>query len=343
MKDNMMKAIVWMGGNQMEVQEVSIPALKADEVLIDVAYAGICGSDPHIMGGALAGIVDPPRILGHEFSGVVAQIGSEVKNVKVGDRVVAHPNNPCGRCYFCRKAMENFCTNLQSVHRGPHQGAFAEYVAVNMKQVYQLPENISLREAALVEPAAIAIHGIDRTQIKPGESVLITGGGIIGLLTLEVAKLAGAYPVILSEPEVMRREIGLSVGADIVIDPIRENLSERILQITQNRGVDACIDASGALKVIEQCIHLTRSGGRMVIISWPPKGATIPVSPCEIYQRELDIRGVFFSPFSFERTIAALPRLNLKPLITHEFSLNDYAQAFEAQKDRAGIKVLFKP
>lgn len=195
-----MKSAVWVGKGEVKIEERPIPQPEDDEVLVDVSHTGICASDIHIIAGGLpATAVSPPRIIGHEFSGVVVAFGSKVKGFKEGDKVVAHTSGPCGECYFCQEGEENFCTNLFSVIRGPGQGSFAKYTVVKAKQTYHIPEGISLKDAALVEPAAIAVHCVVRAEIKPGQTVMVIGGGPIGLLTMQIARLAGSSKLILSE------------------------------------------------------------------------------------------------------------------------------------------------
>ena len=339
-----MKSAVWTGKGVVEVKDWPIPQPGDDEVLIAVSHTGICASDMHIIEGGLpTTVVSPPRIIGHEFSGVVEAFGPQVKGYKKGDKVVAHPVGPCGACFFCREGEENLCTNVFSVIRDPHQGCFAEYVLVKAKQVYHLPEGIPLREAALVEPAAIALHCVDRAEIKPGQTVLVIGGGTIGLLTMQVAKASGAGRTILSEPVAFKREVAQKVGADHVVDPMKEDLPGIVKGLTDGRGVDICIEAVGSPKAIEQAFGLIRDRGRLVIVGWPPATSTITISPYPIYRRELDIRGSFFSPYSYQRAIQILPRLSLQPLITHCFDLSEIRQALDVMKNQKGIKVLLKP
>jgi 2-desacetyl-2-hydroxyethyl bacteriochlorophyllide A dehydrogenase len=339
-----MTSAIWMGKGEVKIEEWPIPQPGDDEVLIDVSHTGICASDMHIIGDGLPlTVASPPRIIGHEFSGEVEAFGSKVKGYKKGDKVVAHPVGPCGECFHCREGEENLCLNPFSVIRNPQQGSFAEYIVVKAKQVYPLPEKVPLREAALVEPVAIAIHAVDRAEIKTGQTVLVIGGGTIGLLTMQVAKLSGASRVILSEPVLFKRKVAEQVGADRTVDPLTEDLSAVIRDLTAGRGVDICIEAVGSPKAIEQGFGLIRDKGRLVVVGWPPATSTITISPFQIYRRELDIRGSFFSPYSFQRAIQILPRLNLEPVISHCFDLEKISEAIGIMKQQKGIKVLLKP
>jgi L-iditol 2-dehydrogenase len=344
MSKEKMKSAVWIGKGEVRIEEWPVPQPGDDEVLINVSHTGICASDMHIIADGLPpGIATPPRIIGHEFSGEVEAFGAKVKGYKKGDKVVAHPVGPCGACFFCREGEENLCLNPFSVIRDPQQGSFAEYVVVKAKQVYPIPDSLPLKEAALVEPAAIGLHAVDRAEIKPGQTVLVIGGGTIGLLTMQVARLSGASRIILSEPVSFKREVAEKVGADRTVDPLAEDLPKIVMDLTAGRGVDICFEAVGSPKAIEQGFGLIRDKGRLVIVGWPPATSTITISPYQIYRRELDIRGSFFSPYSFQRAIQILPRLNLGPVISHCFDLGEIRQAFEVMKQQKGIKVLLKP
>jgi 2-desacetyl-2-hydroxyethyl bacteriochlorophyllide A dehydrogenase len=344
MRKSSMKCAVWLDKGEIGMEERPIPEVGEDEVLIEVAYSGLCASDLHIIEGDLPpSVLSPPRILGHEFSGTVAATGSQVKDFKEKDRVVAHPNGPCGECFFCRGGEENLCTNVFSVIRGPGQGSFADYIVVKAKQVYHLPETISLKDGALVEPTAVAVHCVDRAAIRPGETVVVMGGGTIGLLTMQIARLAGASLMILSEPVAFKRDVARETGADLVCDPTVEDLEAVVREATNGLGVDVCIEAAGAPSAIEQGFGLIRDRGRLVIVSWPPAESSININPFYIYRRELEIRGSFFSPYSFQRAINILPRLQLEPLVTHCLELNRIDEALEIIKTRKGIKVLMEP
>lgn len=339
-----MRCAVWNGGSELEMEEREVPGVLGDEVLISVAYSGICGSDMHIIDGGLStASLPPPRVLGHEFSGVVQEVGPAVKGFSNGDRVVAHPNGPCGSCYFCRGGMENFCTDMFSVFKNPTGGSFADYVVVKARQLYHLPDGVLMRDGALVEPAAIAVHCLDRAELKPGQSVLIIGGGPIGQLTLQVARMQGASKIILSEPEEGRRVVAKACGADHVVDPLVDDLPAIVRDLTKGLGVDVCIEAVGNPSAIEQAVGLIRNAGRLVIVGWAPRTASISLSPYEMYRRELDIRGSFFSPYSFDRTISLLPRLILDPLVTHCFALTEINRALKAHRNHEGVKVLLRP
>lgn len=339
-----MRCALWTAVGKVELQDWPVMQPGDDEVLIRVAFTGICASDVHIIQGRLpVKVVRPPRILGHEFSGVIEAVGPKVRGLSQGQSVVAHPNGPCGECFSCRHGEENYCTNMYSMVLGPAQGSFAEYTTVKAKQVYPLPAGISLEDGAMVEPAAIAVHCISRAAIVPGDRVLVIGGGTIGLLCMQVAKLSGASQVILSEPLEFKRELALRTGADLAIDPFQEDLIAAVMRITGGAGVDLCIEAVGLPRGFEQAIEVVRQRGRIVLVGWPPPECKSAIPPYPIYKKELEIRGSFFSPYSFQRAIAMLPRLNLSVMRTHVLPLEQIHAALDALKQGEAIKAMLKP
>ena len=203
-----MKSAVFYGKHDLRVEEHPMPEVGPHDVLIQVEACGVCGTDVHIYEGDKgAAEVTPPTILGHEFSGVIREVGSEVKKYKAGDRVCIDPNCYCGACDPCRNGVAHFCENMMG-YGTTVNGGFAEYCAVDERQVYLLGENTTFEQGAMAEPVACCLHGIDMCEIQPGQQVVIIGGGMIGLLMLQLAKLAGAAKVALLEPVENKREVG---------------------------------------------------------------------------------------------------------------------------------------
>jgi len=298
-----MKCVAWYGGADIRIEEFAVPELEEDEVLVKIAYTGICGSDIHVLNGGLSNKNAAfPLILGHEFSGTVAAFGSKVEDLREGDKVCGNPIGPCGECYFCRNGMENFCTNPYAIIQGPggvrqrRWGAYAEYIVLKSKQVYKLPANTTLKHGALTEPVSIAVHCMDKAAIKVGETVVVIGGGPIGLLIMQMARLAGAGQVILSEPYEKRRNVAKSTGADIVVDPTREDLKEVVFANTNGLGAEVCIEATGVPALIERSFDLLRFAGRMIQVGWPPVGQTISIEPFKFYRYEFELKGVQLPP-----------------------------------------------
>lgn len=341
-----MKALVWYGKNDVRYEDKETPQIEDEEILIKIAYVGICGAEMHIIDGRVDPVAintsPPPQVLGHEFSGTVAKIGKKVSGYKEGDKVTAHPWGSCGECYFCRRAQEHYCTNPFNLMTSPRGGAYAEYTVVKAKQVYKLPEEMSLKTAAFIEPVSIGVHAMDLSNIKTGYTVAILGGGTIGLACLQVAQHVGASFTILSDPVDSRLKIAKKLGADIVVNPTKESLKEIIMQATDSLGVDTCIEAAGVKFTCEETVSLTKNCGTIVIV-----GATlemmIEMSPYEVCMRELTIRGSHWSPYSFIRTIGLMRKLKIDPLITHVFPFSEIQKALEVQRSRIGVKVLLTP
>lgn len=337
-----MKGIVWYGPNDVRYEDWPIPELEDDEVLLKVAFCGICGSEMSIIHGINTHGAKPPKILGHEFSGTIAEVGKGVKGFYKGDRVTAHPHAGCGKCYFCKRAQEGFCLNPFNFITSKDSGAFSEFTKVKEKTLYRIPEEMSLKTASLIEPLSIAVHAISLVYFYPGDTVAILGGGTIGLCCLALMKNYGAGTVILSEPIKTRWELAKKFGADIIIDPLEEDLYECIMDATNGFGVDLCIEAAGNDKTCEQSINLTKKGGTVLVVGVVPIDKKTPISFGDINKREISIIGSNWSPYSFDRTISILSKINIDPIITHLFPLSEYKKAFKTQETKEAIKTSFQ-
>ena len=218
-----MKAAVFYGKGDIRVDEhYPMPAVGPESVLIQVKACGVCGTDVHIYGGAQGATeCNPPVILGHEFSGVVTQVGSAVTRVKVGDHVTVNPNISCDACDQCRRGNPHFCDSMAATGVN-YDGGFAEYCAVLERQVFKVPDSVPFEEAALCEPVACALHGIDLCGIKPGDTVMVIGGGTIGMMMLQLAQLCGAVRVVMLEPNEKRFDLARKLGADLVLNPLEK-------------------------------------------------------------------------------------------------------------------------
>jgi (R,R)-butanediol dehydrogenase/meso-butanediol dehydrogenase/diacetyl reductase/L-iditol 2-dehydrogenase len=335
-----MKAAVWKKKGVLEVEEVPDPTVGPEDVKIKVAYTAICGSDPHILDGTLP-VSNPPRIMGHEMSGVIVELGgkAKIKGLKVGDHVTGNPVRYCGVCDYCRNGQENFCLEL-SVMFPP--GTMAEYVVWNEQQVFKLPESVSLEEGCLTEPVSVCLHGIDLANIKPGSSVAILGAGGIGQILLQLAIKAGATKILVADPIESKRKLALEMGADYVADPLNADLWTESMKMTKYRGFDSVIEASGAKSSAKTAIDLAGKGGTVVYFAVYPMNFELPIKPFDLYARELTLRGVFMSPYIFPRTLSVLPKLNLKPLISEIYTLDEVNKAFERQKTSQSIKILIR-
>lgn len=330
---------------RFEVRKMQFAPLALNQVLIQNKACGICGTDVHIYeGGKGSADVVPPVVLGHEYSGVVVEIGSAVENVRVGDHVTIDPNMYCGKCTPCRMGRKQNCRNLFALGVNV-DGGMAQYSLCPDTQCYRVDERISFDAAAMAEPLACAIHGIDQARIQSGQKVLVIGGGTIGLIMVQLAKLAGACTVVLSEPIAMRREIGLSVGADIAIDPLTENLPQRFLEVAGQEGADVVIECVGKPFAAEQAVTMAGYGATVLLFSVPPVDATIPLPLFEVFQKELRIVGSMINPDTHQRAVNLINagQIELERLITHRYDLEHVECAIQMQMSSESVKVVVNP
>jgi (R,R)-butanediol dehydrogenase/meso-butanediol dehydrogenase/diacetyl reductase/L-iditol 2-dehydrogenase len=348
-----MKAVVVKKVGIVEVQDVPEPEPEPDQIKVKIAYAGICGSDPKIVASKgmpepLEGAIGwpqktPPipkgvKILGHEASGTIVKIGKNVKgDFKIGQPVAMNFRKSCGGCYYCENKMEHFCERATSF-----MGVMADYAVFSEGLVYPLPDDLPLDVGAFLEPVSVAVHTLDIACIKTGDSVIITGGGTIGLLVLQLAIKSGASKVLVSEPIAEKRQLAKQLGADVVVNPLSENLLAISNKLTDGRGFNVCIEESGIPSIARQLILLAERCGTIVWAATYPSNLDVGVPIEYMYGRELSIHSVLISPYSFPRAVQMLSKLDLKPLIT-VYPLREVIQALEAHKIGKGVKIMLQP
>lgn len=343
-----MRGSFFVGAGQnpkFEVREMTFCPLGPKEVLVNSKACGVCGTDVHIYHGEKGSAdVTPPVVLGHEFAGVVVEVGSGVTSVKPGDHVAMDPNMYCGECMPCRMGKKQECEHLFALGVNVN-GGFAEYAVCPEAQCFKVREDISFDEAAMAEPLACVVHGIDQAQIRPGQVVLVIGGGTIGLLMVQMARISGASTVILSEPVEMRRRIGMEVGADAVIDPIHEDVPQRIREICGRNGADVVIECVGKPFAVEQAFAAAGFAATILLFSVPGVDATVPLPLFDVYKKELRIVGSMINPDTHQRAVNLINsgRLELKKLITHTFDLEHMDEAIQMQMSAESIKVVVHP
>lgn len=343
-----MKGSFFLGSDKtpkFEMRDMQFLPLSPHQVLIENKACGVCGTDVHIYHGEEgSAAVKPPVVLGHEYSGIVTAIGEQVTNVKIGDHVTVDPNMYCGKCLPCRMGKKQNCENLFALGVNVN-GGFAQYSVCPDTQCFVVDNEISFEEAAMAEPLACAVHGIDRAEIKPGQSVLIIGGGTIGLLMIQLAKLSGASTVMLSEPIALRREIALEIGADAVIDPIHENLKSRIQEINGREGADVVIECIGKAITSEQAFDAAGFGATVLLFGVPAVDAGARLPLFKVYQKELTVMGTMINPDTHQRAVNLINsrRLEIKKLITHTYDISQLEEAILMQMSNDSIKVLVCP
>lgn len=343
-----MKGCFFVGAEhepKFEVREMTFGPLGPHDILVNNKACGICGTDVHIYHGEKGSTeVTPPVVLGHEFAGVVAKVGEEVTSFKPGDHVAMDPNMYCGQCVPCRVGKKHECEHLFALGVNVN-GGFAEYAVCPETQCFKVREDISFDEAAMAEPLACVIHGIDQAQIRPGQVVLVIGGGTIGLMMVQMARICGASTVILSEPVKMRRKIGMEVGADATIDPIHEDVPQKIWEICGRKGADVVIECVGKPFAVEQAFKAAGFAATILLFSVPGVDATVPLPLFDVYKKELKIVGSMINPDTHQRAVDLINsgRLQLKKLITHTYDLEHMDEAIHMQMSAESIKVVVHP
>lgn len=338
-----MPAAVFYAPQDLRLEQVDIPTAGAGEVVIRVRAAGICGTDVRIMKGGKK--VAAPIIIGHELAGEVAQVGAGVTGVEPGDRVTVEPVIPCGKCLLCQKGRANICLTRPTIGY-EYDGAFANYVrvpatAVRAGNIVKLPDTMSFEEAAIAEPLAACVNGIDRTNIQLGDTVLILGAGPIGLVHLQLSRASGATRVFVSEPNDERRQTALDFGADAVINPLAEDVVAKAKAWTGGVGVDAIIVASGVPAAMQAGIRAVRKGGVFNIFAGSPPESTFALEPNLVHYGELIVTGSSgHTADHLRRAVDLISRgvIDAKRLITHRFELSQIVDALGARHALEGLK-----
>ncbi|MDS0295188.1 zinc-dependent alcohol dehydrogenase family protein [Halogeometricum sp. S3BR5-2] len=341
----MMRTATLTDVGEIAVRERERPEPAADEVLVRVGACGVCMTDYHMYHGSFA--VETPLVLGHESAGEVVDAGDGVTGVETGDRVAINPTIPCTTCSYCKRGETHLCENNTSVGGAGDtilDGAFAEYVAVPAISVEPIGE-MSFERAALAEPLACCMHGVDQTDLEPGDSVAIIGAGPIGLLLLQAFRNAGAAPIVVSEPDDERRELAAELGADAVVDPDEDDPTT-VVPAAADGPVDVGVEAIGLVPTIEQANEVTAKGGSTLIFGVPDQEATLEVSPFDVFFDEVGYRGSYsLTAADFERAVTMLryDRVDAETLVTSTIGLGDLPAAFDRMENAEGLKNVVVP
>ena len=337
---------------KFEVVDVPVPEPKGKEVLIKVDYCAICGSDLHTY--TMGVYVESGQVMGHEFGGTVAAVGPEYDGeIKVGDRVVTNPTVACGHCLMCRKGTPNICMNaLTATLAYGRPGAFAEYVLQGEGAfIYKLPDNVSTKEGALMEPLAVAVHAVKRARIALNDKVVVFGAGTIGIMVTQILKTIGCVEVIQVDVSQSRLDIAKQVGADYIINA--EDSDDVIAEIAAITGpgfygpdgaqADVVFECAAVPVTVVQSVKVVRHGGQIVTIALAEEAA--PINVTSLVQKEITLSGAYAYTNDFEEAIAlvASGKISLEPLITDVFPLTEIKDGFDRQRDTKGsIKVVIQ-
>jgi len=327
-----MKAAKWFQPRDVRVVEVEKPSPKPHEALIRVESVGICGSDIHyyLDGHIGSSRIKSPLILGHEFSGVVEDVGTEADRSLIGKRVAVEPSIPCFECEWCRRGDYNVCRNLFFPGGPPHDGVLCEYVAIHSAFCFPVPEGMSATIAAVVEPLAVAVHTVELAQLEPGETVAVLGLGSIGLLTAQVAKLSGARTIYGTDLFDYRLDAGRRYGVDAVFNAGREDTVTAIMDATGGRGVDVAFDTARSSATPAIACRVARPGGRCVLtgISGEEEDP-FPVGVCRRKELKMQWCRRFKNNFPRALELAWSGQVDLASLVTHSFPIEQAREAFE--------------
>jgi L-iditol 2-dehydrogenase len=308
-EDNFMKALLLSEYKHLAVTDVPEPQIGPDELLIRVRACGICGSDVHGYDGS-SGRRIPPIVMGHEAAGVIAAAGEAVTDMQEGDRVTFDSTVSCGHCHFCRRGQVNLCNNRQvlGVSCGEYRrmGAFAEYVSVPRRICYRLPDELPFEKAAMIEAVSVAIHAVSLTPVTLNDTAIVVGAGMIGLLTLQAARLAGCGRVIITDVDQSRLETARQLGASEVILARNTNVAEEVKALTAGLGADIAFECVGATPTIQNSIASTRKGGTVTLIGNITPQVEIPLQ--SVVSRQIRLQGSCASSGEYPACIDFLAR-----------------------------------
>jgi L-iditol 2-dehydrogenase len=341
-----MRVAVLTEPGEFEISERERPEPDDDEALVRVREVGICGSDLHYYEDGHIGdsVVEDPHVLGHETAGDVEAVGPAVDSLAPGDRVAIEPGLPCRRCAYCKRGTYHLCPEVRFMGSPPVDGALAEYVAWPADLCYPLPDHVPTQDGALCEPFSVGVHAARRGDVAPGDAVLVTGAGPIGLCALAAVRAAGATEVLVSEPVEGKRDRALERGADRVIDPTSESLSDAVATHTDGHGVDVTVEASGARPAIEATPATVRRGGTVVLVGMPTV-ETVDVDALGVINAEIDVHGSYRYANTYPTAIELLASdaVDLSGLVEFDAPLADVESAFERALDPETVKGTIRP
>ncbi|KAI6655898.1 hypothetical protein LOD99_1632 [Oopsacas minuta] len=331
--------------NDIRLEQKPIPKLTKGHVKIAVHSVGICGSDIHfwIHGRIGDSIVKSPMILGHETSGTVVELGEGVTNLKIGDRVAVEPGVPCYKCDQCMDGRYNLCPNVNFCGNPKKDGTLTRLYCHDANFCFKLLDNMTYEEGALLEPLSVGVHACRRAEVTGGDTILICGAGPIGLVTLLTARAFGATNIAITDINAKRLEFAKTLGVNhtILVDGDPQSTAKRAIELL-GKMPDKSIDCVAFPPTISTAIYATKSGGTVLLVGLGPPTSEIPIVNASV--REVDIKGVFRYKGCYQKAMDMIARglINVKPLVTHRYAMEQALEAFEMTKSGEGIKVMIK-
>lgn len=337
----MMKVAVMNGIGKMGYIEREIPNVKEDEVLVKLEYVGICGSDMHYYEHGNIGdyVVKPPFVLGHEPGGIVVEVGSNIKDLKVGDKVALEPGKTCGKCQFCKEGNYNLCQDVIFFATPPVDGVFQEYVAHPAELCFKLPDSMTTLEGALIEPLAVGFHAANQAGAKFGQKAIVFGAGCIGLVSMMALKALGVSEVYVVDIMEKRLEKAMELGATGVMNVRTEDILEKIKDVTEHRGFDIAIETAGTEITTNQAIQGVKKGATIVLVGYGKTGMMNLMMSLAL-DKELTFKTVFRYRHIYPMAIQAVAegKVNIKGIVTNIFDFDDIQNAMDQSvKQKADI------
>ncbi len=330
-----------------EIREVPIPEIGPADVLVRVAYIGVCGTDPHMHKNLVTFKMNVPLIFGHEFAGTIEKLGSDVMGYKVGDRVTAETHaDYCGECALCRTNRYHLCKERKGFGFHAH-GAFAKFVKVPARILHKVPDNVSLKEAALTEPLCVAYKSVVcNSVVNPGDTIVVIGPGPIGMLCIKMAQICGASEIIAvgTAGDEERLEMALNYGATMALNSSKDDVATVIKSIGDGYGADLVVDTAGVSPTLSLSMEIVRPAGQITKIGWGPKPVGFTLDP--IISKSITLKGHFSHTWDvWEKCLILLSKgqVDLKPLITHELPIDQWEKSFALIENREAMKVVLKP
>ena len=330
----MQKGAYMQGIDKMILKEIPVPTAEGKQVLVKIEYVGICGSDVHYFHHGCCGAykvdLSEDFMLGHECAGTVVEVGKEVTDLKVGDRVALEPGITCGKCEFCKSGHYNLCPDVVFLATPPVQGCYEQYIAFPEDMCFKLPENMSTLEGCLIEPLSVGFYAANQGEVQTGDTVVILGAGCIGLVTLLACKAHGAGQMIVVDLVDARLEKAKELGATAVINSKEKDVFQEVERLTGGRGGDVVFETAGSAVTIAQTPFLVRRGGTITLVGISAQ-EEINYNFAQIMDKEASIKSVFRYRNIYPKAISAVASgaIDVKSIVTHEFDLEHIQEAFD--------------